>query len=155
MMRRAMMAAMCVVAGVCLQAAQGGGTETAPATAAAKPAVEVMEIHDRTEGSGVSVSMDGDTMTVKAISPRGIGGVRIALVSGEWPKNVKVVLSYSKDKPFGKIEGAGAAIEQSGKKAGEPRKNIEPTAADGGFGFTIPATEFKVLYIHWVDFYRG
>jgi hypothetical protein len=131
------------------------GTETAPATSAAKPVVEVREVHDKSEGSAVNVKIDGETMVVKAISPRGIGGVRIALTSGEWPKKVKVLLAYSKEKPFGKIEGAGAALEKTGTKVGEDRKNLEPTKIEGGFELTIPATEFKVLYIHWVDFWRN
>lgn len=59
------------------------------------------------------------------------------------------------DVPFTVLEGAVAILETTGKKTDEPRKYLKvQKPKPGRFEATIPATQMKVLYLHWVDRYR-
>lgn len=115
----------------------------------------VLEVHDRHEGARVDVRIDGDTLHITAISPGGIGGTRIELKSGVWPKKVIVHLWYSTGVPFTKLEGASASMEQPASPDMSPPAISAGKFADGRLELTpISATSMKVLYISWVDFLR-
>lgn len=128
------------------------GRETGETHAA--PGVVVHEIHGRPVGK-VDVSFAGDTMYIDAQSPSGIGGARLVLTSGAWPTKVVVRLKYSADKAFALLEGPGAALETTVTRADEPRIILTAQRLKtGGFEFSVPATEMKVLHVHWVDAFR-
>lgn len=124
--------------------------------AAVPPAatVVVREVRDRSEQAAVVLAVRGDTLHIDAISPAGIGGARVELTSGAWPARVVVRLRYAADRPFSRLEGSGAAIESTGR-ADEPGTDLETTnLRPDGFEVALPATQRRVLYVHWVDMYR-
>ena len=144
---------------------------TRPATSAADPApitskplaasnpvvqeILVREIHDTSPGGTVGIRIEGDTLQVNAVSPKGIGGTRLVLNSGAWPTKVIVHLSYAPGQLFPQVEGSGALLEATGRASNEPRTHLNVTElTKDGFSFSIPPTPFKVLYIFWVDAYR-
>ena len=103
----------------------------------------------------VEVSIHDGTLFVDALSPSGIGGTRLALTSGNWPKKVVVRLKYAADKPFAYLEGPGAALELAGIKADEPRLNLKARLLKpNGFEADIPPTDMKALHVSWIDAYR-
>jgi hypothetical protein len=118
-----------------------------------EPRVELREVQKK--GDKVEVSVHDDTLFVEAECPSGIGGARLELASGMWPKKVVVHLKYAADNPFTNLEGPGAALESTGSKADEPRLKLNTRRLKpDGFEADIPTTEVKVLYLHWVDAYR-
>jgi hypothetical protein len=68
---------------------------------------------------------------------------------------VVVHLRYDKDRDFRGLEGPGASLEIAVTSPDETETPLEVRKiGDSGFVFTIPATDRKVLYISWIDFYR-
>jgi len=126
----------------------------------ARCVVEVREVLDRSPDAAVEVRVAGDTLRVDAISPKGIGGVRLKLAAGRWPKNVVVQLRYAKDRSFKRLEGSGASLENPTPDAKDkplPLK-VRQHRAEGLDRFELeipPGADRPVLHLHWVDAYRG
>lgn len=112
--------------------------------------VETCEI--RKQDDKVELSIHDDTLFVDVLSRSGIGKARLALTSGAWPKKVVVRLKYAPDKPFTRLEGPGATLEEEGK----PGEQLEVRRLENsGFEAEIPATGRKVLNVSWIDAYRN
>lgn len=136
--------------------ASTGGVK-APAADVAARVVTVRDVRERDPKASVELRPDGETLHVDVISPSGIGGVRLALTAGRWPKKVVVHLRYSKDRPFTRLEGSGASLE--GADANEKAEPITlrkvPAEGAAGFDFDVPeATAKKVMSLNWIDAYR-
>lgn len=136
---------------ICTQVTSSPAGE--PPTSQPAERIAVREVHDQREGAKVSVSVEGDTLHVDAISPKGIGGTRLVRVAGDWPAKVVVRLRYSEDRPFTHLEGPGASLENETFEA-RPEQVAVLKRIDGGFTFALPRTDAKVLYINWVDAFR-
>ncbi len=112
-------------------------------------------VHKGRGDAQARVSLKGDSMFVDVVSPSGIGDVRLELKSGKWPEKVVVRLQYAAGKPITVLEGHTAILETSGKKTDEPRKRLKTRRLKPSqIEIPIPATEMRVLYIQWVDYFR-
>lgn len=117
--------------------------------------VEVREVQKKEDK--VEVSMNGDSLFVDVTSPSGIGGAKLALTSGAWPKKLVVRLKYAADKPFTNLEGPAASLIETDTKSDEPGQRLECRRLNpkNGFEADIPEAKLKVLRVGWIDAYRN
>ena len=125
---------------------------TAPAqTVAEQSRVVVREI--RKKEDKVEVSIHDDTLIVNAESQSGIGGTRLTLTAGKWPKKLQVRLKYAPERPFTNLEGQSAAFEGADKKI--QRIDTRRFLGKDGFAADMPGTDLKSLVLGWIDAYRN
>lgn len=115
-----------------------------------KSLIAVREI--RKKDDKLDLTIRHDTLYVDVISPSGIGGTRLVLTSGNWPKKVVVRLKYSPDKPFTRIEGPSATLEAKDEKDEYLEVRLSPNK--DGYEARLPHSKRKTLHLHWIDAYR-
>src|SRR5262245_35551933 len=127
-------------------------------------------------GDVLIVNKEGTTLTIHSKS--GIGGVRVKLAKGQWPKTLTIRFQHGNDVPFKGLESFKLATEKSRVEGSANDSGKMPfflANADGKFErkgeadvtvkttkqsieVTVPATVLrgaKTAELSWIDFFRN
>jgi hypothetical protein len=96
--------------------------------------------------------------TLGITSPRGIGWAVLASSDGAWPRELRIRLRYSAERPFTRLEGFTAAVGQDGQETSVFKLVAAQVSGPEGIELRLELPEKLAadshLKLSWVDAYR-
>lgn len=96
---------------------------------------------------------EGAQMIWWVTSPGGVGGARITLDQGRWPRKVRVRLQYEGGRGFPRLEGFLCATSD-GRRREISAVEIEPAFAEVLLPNSALNDNVRFVDLEWVDFFR-